>query len=140
MAGLRPFHLAVTVDDLDSARRFYGDLLGCVEGRSDARWVDFNLFGHQFVCHLDEAKQTAEAHNHVDGHGVPVPHYGVVLNMADWQALAERLAGEVEFVIPPTVRFRDAPGEQATMFFRDPAGNALEFKAFGNDAMLFETG
>ncbi len=135
---LRPFHLAVTVDDLDAARGFYGTLLGCEEGRSDERWIDFNFFGHQFVTHLDEVKRLAEASNPVDGHGVPVPHMGVVLNMAEWQSLAERLEGEVEFLIPPTVRFRDAPGEQATMFFRDPAGNALEFKAFADDAKLFK--
>jgi uncharacterized protein len=135
---LRPFHLAVTVDDLTAARRFYGGVLGCVEGRSADRWVDFDLFGHQLVVHLDEGKQSAEARNPVDGHGVPVPHFGIVRTMADWDALAARLrnTGTV-FAMEPTVRFRGQPGEQATMFFRDPAGNALEFKAFADDAMLF---
>ena len=134
---LRPFHLAVTVDDLAAARRFYGKLMGCPEGRSAERWIDFDLYGHQFVCHLDEGKRSAEARNPVDGHGVPVPHFGIVLTMEDWQALAKRLGGEVEFAIPPTIRFKGQVGEQATMFFRDPAGNALEFKAFADDAMLF---
>ncbi|MFC4292980.1 VOC family protein [Sphingorhabdus arenilitoris] len=135
---LRPFHLAVTVDDLDAARAFYGDLMGCEEGRSDARWIDFNLFGHQFVVHLDEHKMRAEASNIVDGHGVPVPHFGIVLTMQDWQILAEKLRqSQMEFVIEPAIRFAGQVGEQATMFFRDPAGNALEFKAFADDAMLF---
>jgi uncharacterized protein len=138
--SLRPFHLAVTVDDLTAARGFYGGVLGCAEGRSAERWVDFDLFGHQFVAHLDEGKRTAEARNPVDGHGVPVPHFGIVLTMADWQALSERLraAGTV-FDMAPTVRFKGEVGEQATMFFRDPAGNALEFKAFADDAALFAT-
>jgi hypothetical protein len=137
---LRPFHLAVTVDDLAAARAFYGGVLGCREGRSAERWVDFDLFGHQFVAHLDEEKRSAEARNPVDGHGVPVPHFGIVLTMADWDALAVRLrdAGTV-FDIAPTVRFKGQVGEQATMFFRDPAGNALEFKAFADDEMLFAT-
>jgi hypothetical protein len=137
---LRPFHLAVTVDDLSAARAFYGGVLGCKEGRSAARWVDFDLFGHQLVAHLDEGKRTAEVRNPVDGHGVPVPHFGIVLTMADWEGLAQRLraAGTV-FDIEPTVRFRGEVGEQATMFFRDPAGNALEFKAFADDSQLFAT-
>lgn len=136
--ALRPFHLALTVDDLAAARAFYGGVLGCAEGRSAERWVDFDLYGHQFVAHLDEGQRTVEARNPVDGHGVPVPHFGVVLTMADWEVLAERLrdAGTV-FDIAPTVRFAGEVGEQATMFFRDPAGNALEFKAFADDAMLF---
>jgi uncharacterized protein len=137
---LRPFHLAVTVDDLSAARHFYGEQMGCAEGRSSDRWVDFNLFGHQFVVHLDEGKRLGEARNPVDGHGVPVPHFGIVLTMDDWEALADRLklAG-TPFEIAPTIRFKGEVGEQATMFFRDPSGNAMEFKAFADDAMLFAT-
>jgi uncharacterized protein len=135
---LRPFHLAVTVDDLSAARTFYGEQMGCAEGRSSDRWVDFNLYGHQLVVHLDEGKRSAEARNPVDGHGVPVPHFGIVLTMADWERLADRLkASGTHFEMAPTVRFKGEVGEQATMFFRDPAGNALEFKAFADDAMLF---
>lgn len=141
---LTPFHLAVQVRDLDEARRFYGDLLGCPEGRSSDTWIDFNLYGHQFVCHLNPAlgERGLEDHrNPVDGHGVPVPHFGVVLEMADWEALVDRLtAAGVRFEIEPYLRFRGEPGEQATMFFRDPSGNALEFKAFRDIAgQLFAT-
>jgi uncharacterized protein len=137
---LRPFHLAVTVDDLAAARKFYGAQMGCAEGRFSDRWVDFNLYGHQLVVHLDESKRSAEARNPVDGHGVPVPHFGIVLTMEDWQDLANRLtAGATPFEMAPTIRFKGEIGEQATMFFRDPAGNALEFKAFADDAMLFAT-
>jgi uncharacterized protein len=137
---LRPFHLAVTVDDLAAARHFYGEQMGCAEGRSSDRWVDFNLYGHQFVVHLHEGKLAVEANNPVDGHGVPVPHFGIVLTMEDWQALADRLmAVATRFEIAPTIRFKGEVGEQATMFFRDPSGNALEFKAFADDAMLFAT-
>jgi uncharacterized protein len=136
--NLRPFHLAVTVGDIAAARVFYRDVLGCIEGRSAERWADFNLYGHQFVVHLDEAKLPAPAHSPVDGHDVPVPHFGVVLTMPDWQALADRLrAAGTLFVMEPTVRFAGQVGEQATMFFQDPSGNALEFKAFADDAMLF---
>jgi uncharacterized protein len=134
---LRPFHLAVTVDDLAAARAFYGELLGCEEGRSAERWIDFDLFGHQFVVHLDEDKSPPKVHNPVDGHDVPVPHYGVVLTMEAWRVLSERLQDKVIFLMEPTIRFAGLPGEQATMFFRDPAGNALEFKGFADDAMLF---
>lgn len=135
---LPPFHHAFPVDDLDAARRFYGDLLGCPEGRSAAEWIDFDLYGHQIVAHLAPEAVRARATNPVDGEHVPVPHFGVVLTMDQWKALADRLeAGRVEFVIPPTVRFEGQPGEQATMFFRDPAGNALEFKAMANPANLF---
>ena len=135
---LQPFHLAVPVHDLDAARGFYGRLLGCAEGRSADDWVDFNLYGHQFVCHLSAGTRPADASNPVDGHDVPVPHFGVVLDMAAWEVLAERLtAAGVEFVIAPTVRFAGEPGEQATMFFRDPSGNALEFKAMRNPDNLF---
>ncbi|MFD1610457.1 VOC family protein [Sphingomonas tabacisoli] len=135
---MRPFHLAFPVHDLDAARHFYGELLGCAEGRSSDRWIDFDLYGHQIVAHLDEAARPAGVTNPVDGHDVPVPHFGVVLTMADWQALADRLTeAGVAFGIAPHIRFKGQAGEQATMFFRDPSGNALEFKAFADDAMLF---
>jgi uncharacterized protein len=134
---VRPFHLAFPVHDLAAARAFYGDVLGCSEGRSSAAWIDFNLFGHQIVAHLSDARES-ETHNPVDGHDVPVPHFGVVLDLAGFDALADRLIGAgVDFVIPPTTRFAGAVGEQKTMFFRDPSGNALEFKAFADDASLF---
>lgn len=137
---IRPFHIAFPVHDLAAARAFYGNLLGCAEGRSAAEWVDFNLYGHQIVAHLSPAARAADHSNPVDGHDVPVPHFGVVLTMADWQALAERLtAAGVRFGIEPHVRFKGQPGEQATMFFTDPSGNALEFKAFADDAMIFAT-
>jgi extradiol dioxygenase family protein len=136
---MRPFHLAFPVHDLAAARAFYGGLLGCPEGRSSEAWIDFDLYGHQIVAHLDPHMSAAVAHsNPVDGHDVPVPHFGVVLEMAQWEALAERLkAAGVRFVIEPHVRFQGQPGEQATLFFHDPSGNALEFKAFGDDAALF---
>lgn len=138
--ALRPFHLAFPVRNLEEARTFYGKLLGCEEGRSDPHWIDFNLFGHQIVAHLDEHSDARRLSNPVDGEEVPVPHFGVVLAMADWQALADRLAkAGVEFVIAPTVRFKGQVGEQATMFFCDPSGNALEFKAFAHDDRLFAT-
>ena len=136
--SLPPFHLAFPVDDLAAARRFYGQLLGCPEGRSAGHWVDFNLYGHQIVAHLAPAAVAERAINPVDGDEVPVPHFGAVLPMKDWEKLAERLVeGGVDFVIPPTVRFAGQPGEQATMFLRDPAGNALEFKARTDPAKLF---
>lgn len=138
--SLRPFHLAFPVHDLAAARRFYGETMGCPEGRSSGEWVDFDFYGHQIVAHLAPGEAGDRANNHVDGHGVPVPHFGVVLAMTDWQDLAERLeAAGTEFAIPPTIRFKGQPGEQATMFFRDPSGNALEMKAFADDAMLFAT-
>ncbi len=138
--GLPPFHFAFPVDDLAAARRFYGDLLGCPEGRSADHWVDFDLRGHQIVAHLSPAAVQSLATNPVDGEEVPVPHFGLVLPMADWKALAARLeAAGTDFVIPPTVRFAGEPGEQATMFLRDPAGNALEFKAMADPAKLFAT-
>jgi extradiol dioxygenase family protein len=134
---LPPFHLAFPVDDLDAARAFYGKTLGCPEGRSDAQWIDFDFFGHQIVAHLAETGPRP-ASNPVDGHDVPVPHFGAVLAMDKWRLLAERLrrAG-VEFVIEPTIRFEGQAGEQATMFFRDPAGNAIEIKAMRDPAKLF---
>ena len=139
MADIAPFHIAFPVDDLDAARRFYGDIMGCPEGRSAADWIDFNLYGHQIVAHRVAVKREGvTGHNPVDGHDVPVPHFGVVLPPAEWQALADRLkAAGTNFVIEPHTRFPGQPGEQSTMFFYDPAGNALEFKAFADDAMLF---
>lgn len=136
--SLRPFHLAFAVRDLAEARRFYGEAMGCAEGRSSEDWVDFDFYGHQIVAHLAPAQSGDAAVNKVDGHGVPVPHFGIVLTMEDWQALAGRLeAAGVEFAIAPTIRFKGQVGEQATMFFRDPSGNALEMKAFADDGMLF---
>jgi extradiol dioxygenase family protein len=136
--SLPPFHLAFPVDDLDAARRFYGGLLQCPEGRSAEHWIDFDLYGHQIVAHLAPGSVRNRATNAVDGDNVPVPHFGVVLPMDEWKKLAERLAeSNVEFVIPPTVRFEGEPGEQATMFLIDPAGNALEFKAMADPDKLF---
>tara|TARA_R110000824_G_scaffold103449_21_gene245855 strand:+ start:159 stop:599 length:441 start_codon:yes stop_codon:yes gene_type:complete len=141
LAPLRPFHLAFPVRDLEEARKFYGGLLGCEEGRSDVHWIDFNLFGHQIVTHLDEHYDTRQLINPVDGEQVPVPHFGVVLTMSGWQALADRLtAANIDFDIAPTIRFKGQVGEQATMFFHDPSGNALEFKAFASDDQLFAKG
>ena len=135
---IAPFHLAFPVDDLTAARRFYGDLLGCPEGRSADHWVDFDLHGHQIVAHLSLHAIPSRTSNPVDGEDVPIPHFGLVLQMTEWKALAERLQNAgVEFVIPPTVRFEGEPGEQATMFLLDPAGNALEFKAMADPAKLF---
>ena len=136
--SLPPFHLAFSVDDLAAARGFYGELLGCPEGRSAPEWVDFDLYGHQIVAHLAPDRAPRRTTNAVDGEHVPVPHFGLVLPMAEWEQLAERLTdADVEFVIPPTVRFAGQPGEQATMFLLDPAGNALEFKAMADPAKLF---
>ena len=140
---LTPFHIAVQVRDIGEARRFYKDILGCSEGRSAPDWVDFNLYGHQFVCHLNSnlgSNGKLSSHfNPVDGHGVPVPHFGVVLRPAQWAALAERVRKHgVEFVVEPYTRFEGQTGEQSTMFFLDPTGNALEFKAFKDiEAQLF---
>ena len=138
MTDLRPFHLAFPVRDLAEARAFYGGLLGCPEGRHSDHWIDFDLYGHQIVTHLDPAASAAALANPVDGKQVPVPHFGVILTMEAWQALADRLtAAGTDFVIKPHIRFKGEVGEQATMFFRDPSGNALEFKAFADDAMIF---
>ena len=142
---LTPFHIAVQVRDIEEARRFYTTVLGCTEGRSSREWVDFNLFGHQFVCHLNPSLgrdgRIGAHYNPVDGHGVPVPHCGVVLEMSDWGSLADRLREhKVQFVIEPYVRFKGEPGEQATLFFLDPSGNALEFKSFKDiGSQLFAT-
>ena len=131
------FHLAFPVRDLAEARAFYGELLGCPEGRSSPEWVDFDFYGHQIVAHLAEPDGAA-ATNPVDGEDVPVRHFGAILGLPEWQALADRLtAAGTRFLIAPQVRFKGQPGEQATMFFLDPSGNALEFKAFADDAMVF---
>ena len=135
---LTPFHIAFPVDDLDAARSFYGTTLGCPEGRSSAQWIDFDLFGHQIVAHLKPYSSISAHHNPVDGHDVPVPHFGVVLPMETWEALAARLrSAGISFIIEPYVRFKGEVGEQATMFFLDPAGNALEFKSFADIRQLF---
>jgi uncharacterized protein len=135
---MNPFHVAFPVHDLETAREFYGSVLGCSEGRRSDTWIDFNLYGHQIVAHLAPKRDAAVAYNAVDGHDVPVPHFGVILSMAQWQALADRLrAAGARFVIEPYIRFRGQAGEQATMFFLDPSGNALEFKAFANMNRIF---
>jgi uncharacterized protein len=136
--NLRPFHLAFPVHDLVAARAFYGGIMGCAEGRSADHWVDFDFYGHQIVAHLDPDMQPRAIHNAVDGHNVPVPHFGIVLTMPQWDELAARLnAAGTNFGIEPHIRFKGDVGEQATMFFYDPSGNALEFKAFADDAQLF---
>lgn len=138
--SLRPFHLAFPVRDLAETRAFYGGLLGCPEGRSSAEWIDFDFFGHQIVAHVTPANGGDATVNHVDGHGVPVPHFGVVLTLDDFDNLAERLkAADVRFEIEPYTRFKGEPGEQSTMFFRDPSGNAIEMKAFASLGALFAT-
>ncbi|GGK04205.1 glyoxalase [Pilimelia anulata] len=138
-APIPRFHLAVPVDDLAAARRFYGGVLGLPPGRSADTWVDWDLHGHQFVTHLAPGR-APRSHNAVDGHDVPVPHFGLILAVADFQRLAERLrAAGTAFVIEPYVRFRGEPGEQWTMFLLDPAGNALEFKAFADESQIFAT-
>ncbi|MGH9943693.1 MAG: VOC family protein [Pyrinomonadaceae bacterium] len=142
MASHALFHLAFPVHSLEAARAFYGGVLGCPEGRSSARWIDFDLYGHQIVAHLqDGAGRSGNGRvgtNPVDGHEVPVPHFGLILSMDEWAGLAERLRGAgVQFVIEPDVRFRGQTGEQATMFLLDPSGNALEFKAFADLSQVF---
>ncbi|MAS78588.1 MAG: glyoxalase [Candidatus Marinimicrobia bacterium] len=128
-----PFHLAIEVHNLDLARAFYVKVLGCEEGRSDLKWIDFNLFGHQLVCHLNENMDKTRVANLVDGEEVPIPHFGVILEMNEWKILADRLVRlKIKFAIKPYIRFKDLPGEQATMFFYDPSGNAIELKAFND--------
>jgi uncharacterized protein len=140
MSALRPFHLAFPVHDLSAARSFYRDVLGCGEGRSSDHWIDFDFYGHQIVAHLDPNMTPRPIHNAVDGHDVPVPHFGIVLTMTQWEDLAQRLrAAGTSFGIEPHIRFKGQVGEQATMFFTDPSGNALEFKAFADDSQLFAT-
>ena len=137
--ALRPFHLAFPVHDLEAARAFWGGTMGCPEGRSSAEWIDFDFFGHQIVAHVINGREAPDAGgNAVDGHNVPVPHFGIVLEMKDWQTLADRLvAADTSFDIEPYVRFKGEAGEQATMFFRDPSGNAIEMKAFDDLGQLF---
>lgn len=135
-----PFHLAFPVKDLDETRSFYGDLLGCKMGRSAERWVDFDFWGHQLSAHLTEGGDSEAPTNHVDGKNVPVKHFGAILEMDEWERLAEKLKDHgIEFVIEPYVRFKGEAGEQATMFFLDPSGNAIEFKAFKNFEQIFAT-
>ena len=137
-ATLPPFHLAFPVDSLAASRQFYGGLMGCPEGRSSDEWIDFNFFGHQIVCHLVPEKRVERPSNAVDGHDVPVPHFGAVLPIAQWQALADKLtAAGADFIIKPYIRFKGEVGEQATMFLLDPSGNALEFKSFADLDSLF---
>jgi extradiol dioxygenase family protein len=134
----QPFHLAFPVHDLEAARAFYTGVLGCAEGRASDEWIDFDLYGHQVVAHLAPSECGHRLTNAVDGDAVPVRHFGVVLGMADWEVLAERLrAAGTRFVIEPHIRFRGEVGEQATLFFLDPSGNALEFKAFADPSRLF---
>jgi hypothetical protein len=134
------FHLAFPVRDIAEARAFYGELLGCPEGRSADEWVDFDFFGHQIVAHLSPAETGHKAHNRVDGDEVPVRHFGVILDMTDWRKLSQKLReNNVKFLIEPDMRFQGQPGEQATLFVLDPSGNALEFKAFADDSMVFAT-
>lgn len=136
--SLRPFHLAFPVHDLDTARHFWGTVMGCPEGRSSENWIDFDFYGHQIVAHCTGAQADDAGNNPVDGHGVPVPHFGIVLELSDWEELAARLkAAGTRFEIEPYIRFKGEPGEQATMFFRDPSGNAIEMKAFADLGQLF---
>jgi uncharacterized protein len=138
MAAMHPFHLAFPVHDLAAARTFWRDVMGCAEGRSSDEWIDFDFYGHQIVAHLAPAPTRLAAENEVDGKHVPVPHFGVVLSMAEWQALADRLRQRgVKFVIEPYIRFQGQVGEQATMFFYDPSHNAIEIKAFADMSQLF---
>jgi len=135
---IQPFHLAIPVKNLQLCRTFYRDIIQCVEGRSDTHWVDFNFFGHQLVIHQKDNFIPQQISNPVDGKDVPVPHFGVVLSMNEWRKLSERLKENgTKFIIEPTIRFKGKPGEQATLFFKDPEGNALEFKAFKDLSQLF---
>lgn len=136
--SVMPFHLAVPVNCLEKASAFYGELLGCERGRASPQWIDWNFYGHQLVTHLVEQMPSRPQHNQVDSHAVPVPHFGVVLQWDDWQQLATTLQNaNTQFIIEPYIRFKDEVGEQATLFFLDPAGNALEFKAFKDMSQLF---
>jgi len=137
-----PFHLAIPVSDLEETRTFYREIIGCQEGRSDTQWVDFDFYGHQLVIHMDFDREgpNVAASNDVDGHAVPIPHFGIVLEWNDWHELVDRLrAAGIKFGIEPYIRFEGLPGEQATMFFYDPSGNALEFKSFKDIGQLFAT-
>ncbi|EAQ33180.1 VOC family protein [Idiomarina baltica] len=140
MSAVRPFHLALPVKSLDNARKFYGEILGLEQGRSSDDWIDWNFFGHQFVTHVAPEIAGVKNHSGVDGHNVPVPHFGVVLLREDWDDVARKIAdSDIEFVIEPYIRFKGKPGEQGTMFFYDYCGNALEFKTFKSDADIFAT-
>jgi uncharacterized protein len=143
MNNINPFHLAIPVKNLNTCRKFYSEVLNCPEGRSDKKWVDFNFFGHQLVIHQSSDVQIKEKQisNPVDGHDVPVPHFGVILNWSQWHEFKEELKTKnINFIIEPYIRFKGEVGEQATMFFLDPEGNALEFKAFKNMKTLFDNG
>ena len=133
---IRPFHLAIPVSNLEKSKIFYKDILGCSLGRSSDKWIDFNFFKHQLVIHKSNSIQENK-YNSVDGHDVPIPHFGVILDWEQWHKFSNRIKDEIEFVIEPYIRFKGQTGEQATMFFLDPDNNALEFKAFKNDKMLF---
>ena len=135
---LRPFHLAIPVQEITTTRDFYRDVLGCKEGRSSDHWVDFDFFGHQLVIHLNQSKKNIDSENIVDGKNVPVPHFGIVLDWQMFTQIEKRIRNKVEFIIKPYVRFKGERGEQKTMFFKDPSGNALEFKSFKNINQLFE--
>ena len=140
MSAVRPFHLALPVKSLDNAREFYGEILGLEQGRSSDDWIDWNFFGHQFVTHVAPEIAGVKNHSGVDGHSVPVPHFGVVLLREDWDDVARKIAeSDIEFVIEPYIRFQGKPGEQGTMFFYDYCGNALEFKTFKSDDDIFAT-
>lgn len=135
---LTPFHLAIPVKEIQETRKFYREIMGCEEGRSSEKWVDFNFYGHQLVIHIAESKTEDLDQNAVDGHHVPVPHFGVVLEWNDWEALRDRLVNSgIQFAIEPYIRFEGQAGEQATMFFYDPSGNALEFKSFKDFNQIF---
>ena len=134
---IRPFHLAIPVSNLEKSKGFYKDILGCSLGRSSDKWVDFNFFKHQLVIHQSNNIQE-QKYNSVDGHDVPIPHFGVILDWEQWHEFSNRIKDKIEFVIEPYIRFKGQTGEQATMFFLDPDNNALEFKAFKNDKMIFE--
>ena len=138
MNTLTPFHLAIPVWDVELARSFYRDVMGCAEGRSDDKWVDFNFYGHQLVIHYKEKSQENQSSNPVDGHDVPIPHFGLILEWSDWEILRDKLLQhQIKFIIEPHIRFKGQVGEQATMFFRDPCGNALEFKSFKDFDQIF---
>jgi len=137
--SLQPFHLAIPVDNIENSRRFYTNMLGFKEGRSDVKWIDYNFFGHQLVIHLDNTRSRNKNFNSVDGHEVPVPHFGVVLEWNEWLSFSDKITKlKIEFIIKPYIRFKGQVGEQATMFFLDPSGNALEFKSFKNQDQLFK--
>ena len=138
MNNLSPFHLAIPVQEITTTRDFYRDVLGCKEGRSSDHWVDFDFFGHQLVIHLNLSKKNIDTENIVDGKDVPVPHFGIVLDWQMFTQIEKRIRNKVEFIIKPYVRFKGERGEQKTMFFKDPSGNALEFKSFKNIDQLFE--